>query len=374
VSTGAKDLSLVARTQLENKLGEFAQQVKWGNNKNKNVSLLKRLKSTATTTTKGNGQAAKASSEASSSSSKGSNSTIFDGMDLSKAAGEAASTAAETEVTKSGGYLGLAALSVFTGIGLSGYIFTSEDVKKVIDNYEKSIPESVALAGRSYADWREGMEENVKQFSDPSSEKLLPELPPQAAQFMRTLVLDLDETLVHSEWRRERGWRTFKRPGVDEFLRHISQFYEVVVYTGQLSTYGDPIMERLDPNRYVPYRLYRDATLYEDGKHYRDLKRLNRDLGRVLYISSDIKNCTCPENAIEIKPWKLESDDTTLLDLMPFLEMIIRSQLPDVRKVVESYQGKDVPSEFRKRSTEIKKNVRQKSTNQPRLFSGGPRS
>jgi len=378
-STGAKDLSLVARTQLENKLGEFAKQVKGGNNNNKN-SLLKRLKSTTTTTTtKGNGQAAKASSEASSSSSsKGSNSTIFDGMDLSKAAGagEAASTAAEAEVakSKSGGYWGLAALSVFTGIGLSGYIFTSEDVNKVIDNYEKSIPESIALAGRSYADWREGMEENVKQFSDPSSEKLLPELPPQAAQFMRTLVLDLDETLVHSEWRRERGWRTFKRPGVDEFLRHISQFYEVVVYTGQLSTYGDPIMERLDPNRYVPYRLYRDATLYEDGKHYRDLKRLNRDLGRVLYISSDIKNCTCPENAIEIKPWKLESDDTTLLDLMPFLEMIIRSQLPDVRKVVESYKGKDVPSEFRKRSKEIKKNLRQKSTNQPRLFSGGPRS
>ena len=354
--------------QLEKKLGDFANQA--NNNK---TALLKRLKST-TTTGKGNGQTAKASTEASSSSSssKGTNSTIFDGMDLSKAASEAASTAAEAEAKKSGGYWGLAALSLFTGIGLSGYIFTSEDVNKVIDKYEKSIPENLVLAGRSYADWREGLEENVKQFSDPSSDKLLPELPPQAAQFMRTLVLDLDETLVHSDWRRERGWRTFKRPGVDEFLRHISQFYEVVVYTGQLSTYGDPIMERLDPNRYVPYRLYRDATLYEDGKHYRDLKRLNRDLGRVLYISSDIKNCTCPENAIQIKPWKLESDDTTLLDLMPFLEMIIRSQLPDVRKVVESYKGKDVPSEFRKRSKEIKKNLRQKS-NQPRLFSG-PRS
>ena len=58
----------------------------------------------------------------------------------------------------------------------------------------------------------------------------------------------------------------------------MSQFYEIVIYTSQLSTYGEPITERLDPNHYAPYRLYRDATLYVDGRHYRDLSRLNRDM------------------------------------------------------------------------------------------------
>ncbi len=43
---------------------------------------------------------------------------------------------------------------------------------------------------------------------------------------MKTLVLDLDDVLVHSDWSRERGWRTFKRPGAEDFLRTMSQYYE----------------------------------------------------------------------------------------------------------------------------------------------------
>lgn len=33
---------------------------------------------------------------------------------------------------------------------------------------------------------------------------------------------------------RERGWRTFKRPGVDAFIEHMGKFYEVVVYSDQM--------------------------------------------------------------------------------------------------------------------------------------------
>ena len=333
----------------------------------------RRLKTTSSEQTTGGAKEAKTnlSSGTSGDTSAGAKS-VFEGVDVSAGSTAAAGAAVEGGAAAgkgSTGYFGGAIMGLLTGVGAAGYIFTSEDVNKYVSKHEKSIPGIVADAALAYADWRGGMEENVKQFSEPSSEKLLPDLPPPAAQYMRTLVLDLDETLVHSDWRRERGWRTFKRPGVDEFLQHMSQFYEIVVYTGQLSTYGDPIMERLDPNRFVPYRLYRDATLYKDGKHYRDLKRLNRDLKRVLYVSSDVKNCTSEENAIAIKPWKMESNDTTLLDLMPFLEMIVRSQLPDVRQVVDSYRGTDIPSEFRARTAEMKKNLRQKSS-QPRLFSG----
>lgn len=35
--------------------------------------------------------------------------------------------------------------------------------------------------------------------------------------------------------KRDRGWRTFKRPGVDAFLEHMAQFYEIVVYSDQLN-------------------------------------------------------------------------------------------------------------------------------------------
>lgn len=44
---------------------------------------------------------------------------------------------------------------------------------------------------------------------------------------VRTLVLDLDDLLVHSDWTRARGWRTFKRPGVEDFLKTIAPKWEV---------------------------------------------------------------------------------------------------------------------------------------------------
>ena len=70
-------------------------------------------------------------------------------------------------------------------------------------------------------------------------------------------MLDLDDVLVHSHWARSRGWRTFKRPGTDDFLQHLAQRFELVLYTSQMPTYTDPIMDRLDPNRIILYRLYR---------------------------------------------------------------------------------------------------------------------
>lgn len=48
-----------------------------------------------------------------------------------------------------------------------------------------------------------------------------PELPPGMIQ--RTLVLSLEDTLIHTQWDRQRGHRTQKRPGLDAFLAHMSQ-------------------------------------------------------------------------------------------------------------------------------------------------------
>lgn len=53
---------------------------------------------------------------------------------------------------------------------------------------------------------------------------------------------------------RRRGWRTFKRPGVEDLIRNMAQYYELVVYTSQLPTYADPILDRLDPQRMIQYR------------------------------------------------------------------------------------------------------------------------
>ena len=115
-------------------------------------------------------------------------------------------------------------------------------------------------------------------------------------------MLDLDDLLVHSDWTRGRGWRTFKRPGAEDFLKQMAQLYEIVVYTHALPTYADPILDRLDPSRYIVYRLYRDSTLYQHGHHVRDLSKLNRDMEKVLFVTSDPEACKLhPNNAVVVR-------------------------------------------------------------------------
>lgn len=50
---------------------------------------------------------------------------------------------------------------------------------------------------------------------------------------------------------------------------------------------------------------------------------------------------------MQVKKWKLETDDTTLLDLIPFLEAVCSARQMDVRDVITSYEGQDIPTAFR---------------------------
>ncbi|URE43619.1 TBC1 domain family member [Musa troglodytarum] len=210
-----------------------------------------------------------------------------------------------------------------------------------------------------YLDLRRTIEDQVRGFTEPLSEKLLPDLHPQE-QHVFTLVLDLNETLVYSDWKRDRGWRTFKRPGVDAFLEHLAKFYEIVVYSDQLSMYVDPVLERLDQKGCIRFRLSRAATKYVNGKHFRDLSKLNRDPSRILYISGHaLESSLQPENCVPIKPWKLENDDTALLDLIPFLEYVALHSPTDIRSVLASYEGRDIASEFIERSKEHQRRMQE---------------
>ena len=69
------------------------------------------------------------------------------------------------------------------------------------------------------------------------------------------------------------------------------------------------------------YRLYREATRYQDGKFIKDLSHLNRDLSKVIIMDSNPEAFSMqPENGIALKPFKGSPDDTGLLEYIPFLE------------------------------------------------------
>lgn len=101
-------------------------------------------------------------------------------------------------------------------------------------------------------------------YTEPTFPKLLPDIDPKPPY---TLVLSLEDMLIHSEWSREHGWRTAKRPGLDYFLGYLSQYYELVLFTTMPNAFGDPIVRKLDPYHFMPMCLYREATRYENGQY-----------------------------------------------------------------------------------------------------------
>ncbi|CAI5972848.1 unnamed protein product [Closterium sp. NIES-65] len=210
-----------------------------------------------------------------------------------------------------------------------------------------------------YVDTRADVEERIHKFNQPASDRLLPDLTPQEAH-VYTLVLDLEGTLVHSEWKRDRGWRTFKRPGAEAFLERMAQFFEVVVFSDQLNLSVDPILDRLDQKGCIRYRLYRDGTLYTDGNYVRDLTKLNRDPNKVIYISSLPESVLQKENLVPLSAWKDTGADTALLDLLPFLECVARQRPADIRVVLQSYEGQDIPTAFKERSKLMQKQLQER--------------
>jgi len=109
------------------------------------------------------------------------------------------------------------------------------------------------------------LRDTLSYYQEPAFEKLLPD-PDPSFERPYTLCISLEDMLVHSEWSREHGWRVAKRPGVDYFLRYLSQYYELVLFTTVPFAIAEPLVRKLDPFRFIMWPLFREATKYKDGE------------------------------------------------------------------------------------------------------------
>jgi len=177
-----------------------------------------------------------------------------------------------------------------------------------------------------------------------------PQLGPQAGPNTgrKTLVLDLDETLVHSSFRvvqnadivisveiegENHAVYVRKRPGCDEFLVRVAELYEVVIYTASMSKYASPLLDELDKSGVCHWRLYREACTRLTQGYVKDLSRLGRDLRSVIIIdNSPICYSLQPDNAIPIQTWRDDIHDRELLDLIPIL--ISLAEVDDIPQVL----------------------------------------
>lgn len=157
----------------------------------------------------------------------------------------------------------------------------------------------------------------------------------------KTLVLDLDETLIHSSLHAssKRAYDmqievyiekivclffVYKRPYVDLFLNQISQWYNLVVFTASLRQYGDPVIDSLDLGRGIlRQRLFRESCLQSNGNFMKDLTLVEPNLAHVCIIdNSPGAYALQPENGIPIATWLDDGNDEALLDLLPFLNAL----------------------------------------------------
>ncbi|XP_068730202.1 mitochondrial import inner membrane translocase subunit TIM50-like [Montipora capricornis] len=213
-----------------------------------------------------------------------------------------------------------------------------------------------------------------EMFAEPSSKMLLPE--PLQEPFYQppyTLVLELKDVLVHPEYDRKSGWRFRKRPGVDAFLNQLGPpLFEVVIYTHEAGFSASPVVDGLDPNGMIMYRLFRDATRYTEGTHVKDLCALNRDLSKVIMVDCDEKAASENlRNAIILKKWEGDPSDKTLFDLIPFLQTIATSNVEDIRTVLDFYRQEDDILEAFKRNQARLREAEEARRNQLNQKHGG---
>lgn len=164
------------------------------------------------------------------------------------------------------------------------------------------------------------------------------------------LVLDLDETLVHSTVRPARIAADFivsvsmnsvpvkfyvhKRPHLDKFLEMVSHWFVVCIWTASLSTYADPVIDRLDPRRVVvQQRLFRDSCRLQNGLYLKDLSGAGFLLPNTMLLdNSPISFKSCPANGIAIESWFDDQQDQELLSALRFLEVM--RHVADVRTIL----------------------------------------
>uniref|UniRef100_A0A8C2BH72 Mitochondrial import inner membrane translocase subunit TIM50 n=2 Tax=Cyprinus carpio TaxID=7962 RepID=A0A8C2BH72_CYPCA len=118
------------------------------------------------------------------------------------------------------------------------------------------------------------------------------------------VVIDLDETLVHSSFK-----------------------------------YADPVADLLDRCGVFRARLFRESCVFHRGNYVKDLSRLGRELNKVIIVdNSPASYIFHPENAVPVQSWFDDMTDTELLDLLPLFEDL--SKETDVYSVLQSLRAR----------------------------------
>ncbi|XP_069043875.1 mitochondrial import inner membrane translocase subunit TIM50 [Lepisosteus oculatus] len=242
------------------------------------------------------------------------------------------------------------------------YLFGSssmdEQGNKIPDEFDGDPPviQQVRRTYKYFKDYRQ-------MIIEPTSPKLLPDpLKEPYYQPPYTLVLELTDVLLHPEWSLVTGWRFKKRPGIDFLFQQLAPLYEIVIFTSETGMTAFPLIDSIDPQGFVMYRLFRDATRYVEGHHVKDVSCLNRDTSKVIVVDCKREAFSLqPFNGLALQKWDGNSEDRALYDLAAFLKTIALSGVEDVRTVLENYAHEEDPiAAFKRRQAQLAQEEQQR--------------
>ena len=175
-------------------------------------------------------------------------------------------------------------------------------------------------------------------------------LPDRLEREIGTIVLDLDETLIHAEPRVQgkdydhiveltRGkLGVFIRPFLTEFLEHLSRRFELVLYTASGNVYADKMRMLIDPDErfFRSYLSRRDCVQFKNA-HIKCINNFsNRETKEILIIDNALYAFPFNhEQKLLIRPFFGEKDDCELLKVLRFIKRFLLNKR-DVKEIFEN--------------------------------------
>ena len=170
------------------------------------------------------------------------------------------------------------------------------------------------------------------------------DFPPQKEY---TLVLDLDETMISFQFTQPQNGigQMHLRPGLENFLDVIKEYYEIIVFTSGTREYADMVLDVIEHKKQKKFfsgRLYREHTIRIGKKYIKDLSKLGRDLSKTLIVDNLPQSFKFQhENGILISSFYADEndkkDDRALIELQKILIKIYEDK-NDVRLSILKYK------------------------------------
>ena len=116
----------------------------------------------------------------------------------------------------------------------------------------------------------------------------------------------------------------------------MGKYFEIVIFTAAAEDYADIVLNELDKNNSIKFKLYRKHTEQINGIFIKDLSKLGRDISKIIIIDNNKDNFSLqPENGLHICSFLGDQNDDELYSLSEDLMKIVNSKKNDIRPLIK---------------------------------------